>query len=233
MIPDQSLVTTPEAVEFINNAKLETQRNVMLGDLKNFKSDPEMYNRVSASHSQLARAADTISKLANDNSRTEVEKHVAGKKVAEQTVAQLKVTRDSMLNLSEAYMNGVDAKLTETFKLPEGRSAIHSDIARWIKDEAKNGDNGYGNISKAVTTNSEFAKVLYQWPSELLGLPHEIRVDFINKAVKVWSPETRDAIDRYEMLRRTAAKYQGVIDRVGSSFYSKLKAAKIDKRVAI
>lgn len=237
MIADRSLVNTPEANEFVDNAKLETQRNSMLGSLnrfrQDFKDDPEIYNRLSASHQGLHRAAETITRLASDGSRNEVEKHAAAKKVADDTIAQLENTRQSLLGLSESYMRGVDDRLTEVFKLPEGRSAIHSDIARWIRDEAKNGDGGYTNIREAVTSNSEFAKVLYHWPTQLLGLPHDQRLEFVNKAVERWSPESRVAMERYEILRETAAKYPATIAKVKGSFYNVLKAAKIHQRVAV
>lgn len=237
MIADRSLVNTPESNEFVDNAKLETQRNTMLGNLntfrKDFKNDPEIYNRVSASHQRLERAAETITRLASDGSRNEVEKHVAAKKVADETIAQLEITRQSLLSLSESYMRGVDERLAEVFKLPEGRSAIQSDIARWIRDEAKNGDGGFTNIREAVTSNSEFAKVLYHWPTQLLGLPHDQRLEFVNKAIKVWSPESLDAMERYHKLRDTAAKYPATIAKVKGSFYNVLKAAKIHQRVAV
>lgn len=237
MIADRSLVNTPEANEFVDNAKLETQRNTMLGNLntfrKDFKDDPEIYNRVSASHQRLERAAETITALASDGSRNEVEKHAAAKKVADDTIAQLENTRQSLLGLSESYMRGVNERLAEVFKLPEGRSAIQSDIARWIRDEAKNGDGGYANISDAITTNSEFAKVLQNYPYQLLGLPHGQHLEFMNKAIKVWSPESLDAIERYNKLRDTAAKYPATIAKVKGSFYNVLKAAKIHQRVAV
>lgn len=237
MIADRSLVNTPEANEFVDNAKLETQRNSMLGSLnrfrQDFKDDPEIYNRLSASHQVLHRAAETITQLASDGSRNEVEKHAAAKKVADDTIVQLDNTRQSLLGLSESYMRGVDDRLTEVFKLPEGRSAIHSDIARWIRDEAKNGDGGYTNIREAVTSNSEFAKVLYHWPTQLLGLPHDQRLDFMNRAIKVWSPESLVAMERSEILRDTAAKYPATIAKVKGSFYNVLKAAKIHQRVAV
>jgi hypothetical protein len=237
MIPDRSLVNTPEANEFVDNAKLETQRNVMLGNLNRFrkdlKDDPEIYNRVSASHQCLERAAETITRLASDGSRNEVEKHAAAKKVADDTIVQLDNTRQSLIGLSESYMRGVDERLADVFKLPEGRSAIQSDIARWIRDEAKNGDGGYTNIREAVTSNSEFAKVLYHWPTQLLGLPHDQRLEFVNKAIKVWSPECLVAMERSEMLRETAEKYPATIAKVKASFYNVLKAAKIHQRVAV
>ena len=132
MIPDRSLVNTPEANEFVDNAKLETQRNSMLGSLNrfrnDFKDDPEIYNRVSACHQVLHRAAETITRLASDGSRNEVEKHAAAKKVADDTIVQLDNTRQSLLGLSESYMRGVDDRLTEVFKLPEPRvSSTHED----------------------------------------------------------------------------------------------------------
>lgn len=237
MIPDQSLVNTPEANEFVNNAKLETQRNVMLGNLKHFhkdfKDDPEIYNRVSASHQRLERAADTIGRLTGDESRNEVEKHVAAKKVADETIAQLEITQQSLSNLSEAYMRGANERLEEVFKLPEGKAVIHAEIIRWIKDEAKNGDGGYANIREAVTTDPDFAKVLVNFSYRLLGLPFDHQTEFMTKAIERWSPETSKALERAEKLRDTAAKYPGVIANVKSSFYSQLKAAKIHKRVAV
>lgn len=231
MIPDQSLVNTPEAVEFINNAKLPTQRNVMLGDLNKFRGE-HIYNSISESHYQLERAADTIGKLTQDVSRNEVEKHVAAKKVADQTIAQLETTQRALLAVADANMRDVNENLAQTFKLAEGRSAIHVRMADWIIEQSKV-EGGYARIREAVTSNSEFAAVIENWPPQLLNLPDDQRTDFRLKAVERWSPETKVLLDRYLLLRETAAKYPGVIRRVSSSFYSKIKAAKIHKRVAV
>lgn len=233
MIPDQSLVTEPKAVEFINMIKLPSQRNVMVGDHAKFKDNDAAFNSISACHQKLQNAATTIGQLTGDESRNEVEKHVAAKTVADQTIEQLEKTQKVLLAISDAYMRDAEDQLVEVFKLPEGRSSIHSDMARWIEAQAKNGDGGYANIREAVTTNSEFAKVLYQYPHQLLGLPYDQRTDFMNKALEVWSPKSRQAFERYHALRDTAAKYPEVIAKVKASFYNPLKAAKIHKRVAV
>lgn len=109
--------------------------------------------------------------------------------------------RVSLLNRSESYMHGVNERLDEVFKLPEGRSAIQRNIVRWIRNEAKDGDGGYANIREAVTSNSEFTKVLYHWPTQLLGLPHDQRLDFVSRVIKVWSPKSFDSMERSEILR--------------------------------
>lgn len=151
-------------------------------------------------------------------------------KVANDLANSAAATQRVLEARSKDYIAWSQAIMDERFAPDPTKDASNTEIARWVKDEAKNGDGGYRNIREAIDENLAFANVIYNTDWRLLGLPKDQAQDFKERAVKRWAPEALEYIDRALELDRLAAKYPLFSKRVHSSFYSKHELAKMATR---
>lgn len=229
-----SLVTTEAAVELIQHSALPTMRNVMLGDATRHKGiDDDVFNAIGRAHEQLQAGAAKITALTRDETRSEPERHHAGGQVAAHVIAELEATKAVLTNRADAYAAAAMATLEGKFTVKPERLFMYDRIAGYIEREAKNNDGGYGRITDAIKTNSDFAMVAMTFPHQLLGMPIEHLTRFRTAAVERWASEVATQLRYSEDLRDLAATYAKTIGRVRLNFHSPTIAAKVNTRVAV
>lgn len=232
--PGVALVKTPEAVEFIQHVGLTMQRNVMLGDPAKFNNDNDVFNAINRAHTSLEQGAATISALTRDETRSEPERHHVGAQVSERVVAELEATQHVLNVKADGYTKAAMAAVEAKFTPKTERLFMYDRIASWVERMAKDGaNNGYGQITEAVKTNSDFAMVVMSFPHQLLGLPHTHLMGFRTTAVETWAPESAQGLMNANQLTDLSERIGKTIGRVKASFSSPMIAAKYKTRVAV
>lgn len=222
------LVNTPEATEFIASMSLPTPRKAQIGDPQKLHGDA--YNAVTEFDRVMAEAVVDIQRLPNDETRTEVSRQAYGKEIADHV--------NSVGERSQRRLEQVAAKLSDegtalieaAFDLNPTRAVLHSDIRKWISENA-NTVEGRAKIDEAVRTDKEFAAVVYQSPHQLLGLSRESKDTLWGKAAKLHAPKGVGMLIQSVELTETAARYPQIMRSVSASFYNSALAARAKNRV--
>jgi hypothetical protein len=102
--------------------------------------------------------------------------------------------------------------------------------ADWIASQAKNPDNGYTEIRKAIDEDPDFALTMYNSSYRLLGLPNDQAEKFKERIVEKYAPDAMNYIDRGLKLGQLAKRYPAFSAKVKSSFYSPFEYAKVASR---
>jgi len=92
MTPDSKyLVKSPDASSFLDTAQIDSGLSAMLGDPK--ATDAHVAPDIQSAHITLREAAKKVAALVNDPTRTEVQKHVAAKELADKVTAHLQKSK--------------------------------------------------------------------------------------------------------------------------------------------
>ena len=225
-----SLVKTPEAAKFMQMVSTKSGRKALLGDRTKYSS--AIYNDVTFSHGAVREGLAKVAALANDPTRTEVQKQDAAKQVADKTVSVLQRAKASIENASATMQRQASEMIEEQFKADPNRAAIHSEIRVWIREQAVQSD-GITKIREAMKSNSEVTAVLYHSPHFLLGLPEKIRKNIIVDGIEAHQPSAYAMLEHSGELTALAAKYPRAIQGVESSFYVSAIAEQAKLRVEI
>lgn len=224
------LVQTPEAGNFMQQIRIPTGRKVLLGDKTKFQGT--VFNAIGFAHTAVAEGADKIGALAQDPTRNEFEKHDAARQVAHKVEGVLTQSKASIQGVTKALVTEFGAIIDDRFKLASERQAIHSDIARWIKEQAGKPD-GVAIIRGEAKSHSEVVAVLHHYPRFLLGLADTPRQNIIEDGLKWFAPEAHAMIEQSGELEKLAANYERAIKDVRRSFYNPSLVDQASRRVEV
>jgi hypothetical protein len=121
-----------------------------------------------------------VAALVADPTRTEVAKHLAAKKVADDVNDKLRKAKSAIeARANQLRADALRAAECECGPKPD-RAGLHTEIRTWLREQAKRPD-GLETIRKAMAENDDLASVIYHSPTFLTGLPkatHEtLRLD--------------------------------------------------------
>jgi len=227
-----ALVDTPAAVEFIQGTQRDSQKKAWLGDASQF-DDPDVKNAINGAHTALAKGAETITALTSDATRSEPEKHAVGAEVSSRTVAALEQTQTTLASIAKRQADSAAEALANAFPLQPGNAFLYDRWIGFVRDEAKNGDGGYGNITAAVTKYADAATVIMRLPPPLLGIPEAQHDRWKAAAIAKHAPHVNDTADKATAIRDLAAKYTRVIGMVKTNFHNAAIAAQMATRVRL
>ena len=231
--PGFTPVQTAEAVEFVQQLRLPTQRLPMLGDPASFENDNVVYNAIKEVHMAADSSAELIGRISQDLTVTEPVRHEKASKVANKLAATAEATQRTLEARANELVNASGEIMGTRFVADPARNAIHTRALDWIAREAKNGDGGYTNIREAILDDPDFALTMYNHSWRLLGLPEDVVLDFKEKIIKKFAPEALEYLDTSIKLNRLAKRYPGFIANVHASFYSPIELAKLRTRVEV
>jgi hypothetical protein len=224
------LVNTPAAQEFLGLLHTESGLNSILGVPDH--ADEYVRPAMLTARFALEGAAKTVTALASDPTRTEVDKHQAAKKVADSVTAKLEAARVALTEradyLTREAMREADRHLGPKVE----RGALQSEIRSWVREMAKTSD-GLPKIRAAMKASPDAAAVIWHSPSFLAGLPPNIHEELRFEALEASRPDLYAQLSSAASLEHVADKMQRAARRVHSTFYSHAIADQANKRVEV
>lgn len=226
----QYLVNSPDAINFLDSAQLDSGLSAMLGDPKAI--DAHVAPDVQSAHIVLKEAAKKIAALVDDPTRTPTAKHDAAKQLAQKVTTHLEKSKAAL----EAHAEKLKASALAQADLhlgPRSESGVlHSEIRSWVREQAKTPE-GLLQVKKAMGDNDDVAAVLWHSPSFLVGLAPSVHEGLRLEALQSRKPELYANLSNSVGLAKLAGKYEAAIRKVAPSFYTPSLAEQASKRVEI
>ena len=224
------LVNDPAAVDFLDLANVPSGLNAYLGDPD--KSDPMIGADIKGAQIELQHAVKKLQGLAVDPTRTEVDRHIAGKKLASRVIERLTATKTAIEKRAKELESSAIADANFALGPRADKAGLHSEIRDFLLDHARRPD-GLAKIREALAESSEMASVLWHSPRFLTGLSEAsfetLRVD----ALKSVRPDLHANISNAIGLTKLAEKYVTAIGKVTRSFYNEQMAKQATRRVEV
>ncbi|WP_242361886.1 hypothetical protein [Anaeromyxobacter sp. SG17] len=223
------LVGSPQSADFLDMAQLESGLNAMLGDPK---SDEHVGPDIQGARIALRVAVSKVVALVKDPTRTEVDKHAAAQKLAATAADKLGKVKTAIEQRSK-HLEGEALRMADIEFGPKlERGAIQSEIRGWVREQAKTSE-GLAAIREAMKENDDVAATLWHSPRFLLGLAESVHGTLRFEALESRKPQLFADISKSINLGKLAAKYEGAIRKVHTSFYNPEVAAQAAKRVEV
>lgn len=222
------LVQSEPAQEFVRTMGTAIGRKTFLGD---HARHPAVMNFVTASHTAMEAAIEKLKGLADDPTRSEPEKHVAGRTLANRLIATLEGSQGSIVGTAKKMAREATEAVELQFAPNPLRAGLESEIRVWVREEAKAGN--VASIRKRLEQNPEVAAVIYHSPEFLLALAEEVHANFKADAVEKHAPTHYKAIEESLAIDKAAEHYPMVIKSVRMSFYNNAIADKAKLRVEV
>ena len=226
----QYLVNSPDAINFLDSAQLDSGLSAMLGDPKGI--DAHVAPDVQSAHIVLKEAAKKIAALVGDPTRTDVQRHHAAKQLADKVTTHLEKSKAAL----EAHAEKLKASSLAQADLHLGpsseRSALHSEIRSWVREQAKTPE-VLLQVKQAMADNDDVAAVLWHSPSFLVGLAPSVHEGLRLEALQSRKPDLYANLSNSVGLAKLAGKYEAAIRKVAPSFYTPSLAEQASKRVEI
>jgi hypothetical protein len=224
------LVNDPAAVDFLDLANVPSGLNAHLGDPDNI--EPFVAADVKGAQIELQHAVKKLQGLVSDPTRTEVEKHIAGKKLATKVIERLAATKTAIEKRAKELESSAIADANFALGPRADKAGLHSEIRDYLL-EVNGKPDGLTKTREALAESPEVAAVLWHSPRFLTGLPEASHETMRVEALKSVRPDLHANISNAIGLTKLAAKYPTAIGRVQRSFYNEQMAAKEKQRVEV
>lgn len=228
--PGITPVGTPESVEFCQHLALPMQRALQLGSPDSWKDDSEVHTALVNLHGKASQAAERLKAVTGDLTVTSPVRHENAAKLAGQLIEAADSTAALLERKSKEYQAAASDIMASRFTPNPARDATYMRCADWIAAQAKNPDNGYTEIRKAIDEDPDFALAMYNSSYRLLGLPNDQAEKFKERIVEKFAPDAMNYIDKGLKLSQLAKRYPAFSAKVKSSFYSPFEYAKVASR---
>lgn len=222
------LVQDEFSIKFINAMKLDVHRRANLGDPATHKA---VLNQVTAAHNAIAAGIETIEALGGDMTRSEPERHDAGRKVAVRTIEALQKSREGILNTANVMAKAASDAIEAQFAPDPTRAGLESEIRSWLREKSKAGD--VAAIKEQIAATPEVAAVIYHTPTFLTGLADDVHDMFRYQAMKYYAYKEVDIINESGELKKLSDNYPKIIASVKTSFYNAAIAQQVKSRVDV
>jgi hypothetical protein len=227
---EKQLVNSPDAVNFLEMARIDSGLNAMLGDPEVF--DVGVKPDLVASHIALRDGAKKVSALVGDPTRSEPQKHEAAKKVADSVVDRLTKAKAAIVEQSKRLNSDGLSAADSALGPRSDRGHLHSEIRTWVREQARSSE-GLNVIREAMEGSDDLAAVLWHSPRFLLGLPENTADILRFEALESRRPELYAKLSASANLEKLAGRYDAAILKVRTSFYNPEQAKAASKRVEV
>jgi hypothetical protein len=224
------LVNDPAAVDFLDLANVPSGLNAYLGDPD--KSDPMIGADIKGAQIELQHAVKKLQGLAVDPTRTDVQKHDAGKRLATKVIERLAATKTAIEKRAKELESSAIADANFALGPRADKAGLHSEIRDYLLDQTRHPD-GLAKIREALAESPDMAAVLWHSPRFLTGLPAESHEHMRIEALKSARPDLHANISNAIGLTKLAEKYVTAIGRVSRSFYNEQMAKQATRRVEV
>ncbi|WP_313229945.1 hypothetical protein [Sphingobium yanoikuyae] len=230
MTPGVTPVNDPKAVAFCQNLALPIQRGAQLGNPDSWKDDPDVHSALVNLHGKASEAGERLKAVKGDLTVTVPVRHENAAKLATKLIEATNDTAALLERRAKEYQGSANDILQTRFKPDPAKDARYTKIASWIEAQAKNPDNGYTEIRKAIDEDPDFALTMYNTSWRLLGLPQEQVERFKDRIDEKYAPDALACIESGMKLSQLAKRYPAFSENVKSSFYSSFELAKVRTR---
>lgn len=220
----------PKSAAFCQSLLLPTQLTSMLGSPDSFADDTDISSALINIRGKAKSSAEKLALITKDETVTSPVRNQNAFNVATDLTNTAEATQRLLESRAKEYAASANSMVEERFIPDEKRLFLYDRISAWVAKQAENGDGGYGKISEAITTNSDFAMVMYNFPHQLLELPFDQFAKFRMKVVEHWVPQATRAIERSHKLGELAARYPAFSQKVHAAFYFGPELAKMRTR---
>lgn len=224
------LVNTNESSSFFSLGATETGRKAYLGDPESIEVGSRPY--VLGAHIALRDAIATVAALADDPTRTEVQRHDAAKTVADRTVDRLVKTKADLEARADTLQQEGAAKAESEMRAKLDHGTHDSEVRAWIREQMKS-ETGIAKVREAMGNSARVAAIVYHSENFLMGMTNDLHQKLKFESVEKHTPDAyqmlRDSVD----LRDVAVKYDRAINKVRQTFYNKTIAAQFARRVNV
>lgn len=232
--PGFTPVNDQKAVEFVQGLTLDTQLGAMLGNPEHFVNDPDAYNAIVNVRDVARKSAERLKGVTGDLTITSPVRHENAAKVAGVLVDAAEATHGILGRRAKDYMTAAENIFGDRFKPNPTRDGIYGHWVGWIGNKATDGqNNGYRQITEAITDDPDAAVVLYNFNYRLLNLPEKDAFMFKERIVEKFAPDALAHIETSHQLDKVAKRYPDFVTKVHASFYSPLELAKTRTRFAL
>jgi hypothetical protein len=227
---ESTLSPAPEAVEFNKKIGMKTYRKAMLGDHTTYAPDPLNYPMVA--DQAISEGLAKVQALANDQTRTLVQKHDVARYVTEVACEKLENARKGMERDASKLDDEGQAAILKRLDLDKINPKTLDMVNAWIMRTAKLPD-GHATIRKRVESDVDVATAVFYSKGYLLDLPDDFHGRMIDLAHKSHAPEAIAKFERSSQLRKWAGNYTQVQKSMRASWYNKALAAQASTRVDV
>jgi len=224
------LTTDPAAVEFLDLANVPSGLNAYLGDPE--KTDPMLGADIKGAQIELQHAVKKLQGLSDDPTRTDVQKHEAGKRLATKVIERLTATKTAIEKRAKELESSAIADANSALGPRADKAGLHSEIRDYLIEVNRKPD-GLEKTRAALAESPEVAAVLWHSPRFLTGLPQESFENMRVEALNSVRPDLHANISNAIGLTKLAAKYPTVIGKVSRSFYNEQVAKQATRRVEV
>jgi len=223
------LINSEDSQRFLGMASTETGSSALLGDAEAF---PVAGPYMTKAQIELRNAVGKIAALANDPTRTDVQRHAAARELANRTIETLQSSANSIAQQSKMLVANAQERANSNFAPRPGHDALNSEIRRWIAEQAKTPE-GLINIRKQMERSEDVAAVIWHSPDFLLNINSDVCETLKYEALQRHYPEIYADLATGHLLNDMPKKYQSVIRNVGRFFFNPSLAEQVSRRVEI
>jgi hypothetical protein len=224
------LVNDPAATEFLDLTMVDSGLNAYLGDPENI--EPFVAADVKGAQIELRHAVKKLQGLAVDPTRTEADRHIAGKRLATKVIERLAATKTVIEKRAKELESSAIADANSALGPRADKAGLHSEIRDYLLEQTRRPD-GLSKVREALAESPEVAAVLWHSPRFLTGIPEASFENMRIEALKSARPDLHANLSNSIGLTKLAEKYVNAIGKVTRSFYSPTLAAQEKKRVEV
>lgn len=224
------LVNTPLENQFLTSAATEIGCKVYLGDLERYPAQVQAY--IASANIHLKDGVSKVEALAKDQTRNEVQRHEAAKKVAGNVTAELKRAQSNLRKYSTAALNDATNEINNTFQPDPARAAFDAENMRWIRESMKTVE-GMAKVKTAMKNDFNIANVIRNASPYTLDMTPENHSKWSYEAAEIYAPEAWAKASAAVEVGELADKYDKTISKVDYSFYSDIQAGQAASRVEV
>jgi hypothetical protein len=224
------LVNDPAAVDFLDLANVPSGLNAHLGDPDN--TDPMLGADIKGAQIELQYAVKKLQGLTVDPTRTEVDRHIAAKKLATKVIDRLAATKTAIEARAKELESSSLREADSVLGPRADKAGLHSEIRDYLIEVNRKSD-GLEKTRAALAESPEVAAVLWHSPRFLTGLPGESHDLMRIEALKSARPDLHTNLSNAIGLTNLAAKYKTAIGKVSRSFYNEQMASQAKRRVEV
>lgn len=220
----------PAAVNFNVSMATEAGRKAMFGDPERVHS--LVANHVRAAHEAFVAGHATVSRLANDETRTHVVKHEAARTIGGRTIAAIEKAQQAINGAADQLQGEFADTINRAFALDLSRPFVYDRIEKWIGETAKAKD-GIQRIRAEMEEDPDIVTTLHHSKPYIMGLAKEVRLSLLDAGVEMHQPDAMRKLEDANKLRALAAKYARVTKGIANSWWNNSLANKAASRVEI
>ncbi|WP_133648412.1 hypothetical protein [Paraburkholderia flava] len=226
----KTLVTQPAATSFVQIMATATGRKARLGDAEKLECGAAPF--VLKADIALRDAINTVARLTDDKTRTEVARHAAARKVALDTVGTIRKAATDIAAHADTLNERAMTSINSYFDNALPGDGMTARISAWVADTLKSPE-GVAKVKQAAKEDRRVAAVLHAEPLFLTGITKGLRDSIVTDVIATRLPDAAKQLTDAADLHAIAPKYEKLAAELPTHLYNSALADQADTRVEI